>query len=134
MKPDLPLQWISTVLRSRDQGVYHLVATTDHLVRSVAGVPAQSIPMVRAACGARPWAYSGTFPDEGYRASLGSCCQKCEAMAAKLRPPAEPTLCKCPQCGYLLSLFDRSQMVSPSTIRCPRCGRFRLEEFVTVPV
>lgn len=128
MKPDLPLTWVSTVLRSRDQGVYHLVAT-DSIV--FPGVP--PVPMARAACGARPWAYSGSFPDAGYRASLGSCCRKCEAMAAKLRPPAEPTLCACPECGHRVTLFDRSQMVAPATTPCPRCGRFRLEEFVTVP-
>jgi len=132
MTPNQPLSWIASITRGRDEGSYHLESTQ---VVEVVSFFKDSTPLslVRAACGARPFAYGGSFPDGADHPSPGIRCQKCEAMAAKLRLPAEPTLCACPECGHRVPLFDRSQMVAPATTPCPRCGRFRLEEFATVP-
>lgn len=72
MRPEIPLMWIGTTKKNRDEGLYHLIG--NH--------PAFS----EAACGAKPFAYSGVFPDAGNLVpSLGERCKRCEKMAAKLR-------------------------------------------------
>lgn len=81
MKPNLPLSWIASITRGRDEGSYHLEAT--EIMRGPLGM--SGIPVVRAACGARPFAYGGSFPDGAPHPSASARCQRCEAMAVKLR-------------------------------------------------
>jgi hypothetical protein len=87
MTPNLPLSWIASITRGRDEGSYHLEAT--HLIHFPSGPP---MPQIRAACGARPFAYGGSFPDGADHPSLGIRCQRCEAMAVRLRAVPLPTL------------------------------------------
>jgi ribosomal protein S27AE len=115
MKPNTPLSWIGTTTRARDQGLFHLEASYSFLGPLV----------VFAACGTRPFAYTGSFPDGHPTVPLSARCQKCEAMAEKVRPMA------CPECGYLELKEALSQMVTHD-IPCPRCGRFKLSEFLPV--
>jgi hypothetical protein len=74
MRPHLPLSWIGTTTRKRDQGLYHLEALVNLTGRSI----------VVAACGTRPFAYAGSYPDNN-TSTVGYRCQRCEAMAKKLR-------------------------------------------------
>ncbi len=74
MKPLLPLSWIGTTKGNRDQGLYHLEALVNLTVRSI----------VVAACGTHPFAYAGSYPDND-TSTVGYRCQRCEAMAKKLR-------------------------------------------------
>lgn len=136
MKPSLPLSWIGTTTRARDQGLFHLEAT---LVRDLKGArlmvggiqvgTADSYSTVVPACGTRVFACSGSFPDGSPTVSPGSRCHKCEAMAEKLRP----IYCRCPNdaCKQRETVYARSQMVAD--LECPACGRFKLSEFLPVP-
>lgn len=87
-----PLSWIATILSTRDEGLYHLVVE-----RSEHGCV-----FARAACGARPWAFGGSFPD-GHSAIGSRRCSKCEAVAVRARAEG---LC----------------LLSVGTTRCPECG------------
>lgn len=89
MIPDVPLRWIGTVTRKRDEGLYHLEATGKRLIHPAPGTPpdapVETAPVVVPACGAQPFSFSGSFPDGGDWPSPSRRCQRCEAMAAAIR-------------------------------------------------
>ncbi len=69
-QPAIPIRWIGTTKVNRDQGVFHAESHTT----------ACGAPMVVAACGARPFAFAGSFPDGRVP---GQKCQRCEAIVAR---------------------------------------------------
>lgn len=61
-----PLVWIGTISTTRDQGLFHLVATEEH----------QGVEVARPACGARAFALTGSYPATG--PIPGHKCMRCE--------------------------------------------------------
>jgi DNA-directed RNA polymerase subunit RPC12/RpoP len=119
-----PLSWILTTNKKRDQGIAHLekmVKDGDHT-------------FVHAACGARPFAFSGSFPED--HPSVSQKCWRCHAIAHGLRPASGKSRLKkgtmqCPACssgflwhqvGGMILKSEASDGVMVYDAKCPKCG------------
>lgn len=123
MKPDHPLSWIGTTLKSRDEGLYHLVSSFEFC----------GVTLVRPACGARPFALAGSFPDFGR--VPGQKCQRCEMLArcavrdsclkrGTVKAPCHPSeLLLWHQVGGMRLKSDIGHGVMAFETRCPKCGQ-----------
>lgn len=70
----LPLSWIGTINSARDQGLFHLIKE----------VPRHGHTFCFPACGARPFATTGSYPD-GHEIVGSQKCQRREAIAVLAR-------------------------------------------------
>lgn len=68
--------WISTTKKNRDQGVYHLE-------RFIYGGTPRMLQVVEAACGAKPFAFGGSFPESEVPES--SRCRRCQVIADRIK-------------------------------------------------